>query len=234
MFSVRAGDLVQHGECSPQCLLADSGDKGCDCRCGGKYHGLLADAELETGQDARPWWQQCNYGGRSAASLARNIPVSQSLAQHNEVYQKCKALNEPFLVVDQDGSTWSVIHDVGTLPRRSRELFAQWNSLDRSGKVTRSEAVDLFFYLLLRQRRARIAGPPTASEHVFISGFRDKEEAMTVATLVSDAWDGELKGIASAVTVLRGQQAQVAGLTLVGSGILDLLCGEHSTGSAAA
>jgi hypothetical protein len=38
-------DLLTSGECSPQCLLAlMPDDGGCQCACGGEFHGVLTGA----------------------------------------------------------------------------------------------------------------------------------------------------------------------------------------------
>lgn len=37
---VTAGELVNSGECSGQCLVA--ADDSCECKCGGFWHGALA------------------------------------------------------------------------------------------------------------------------------------------------------------------------------------------------
>lgn len=43
--TVPAETLIESGECAAQCLLAREPD-GCQCRCGGTYHGVLADAPV--------------------------------------------------------------------------------------------------------------------------------------------------------------------------------------------
>lgn len=42
-----ARELVGEGFCSPQCLLALLPESDCQCRCDGRGHGLLADAEVD-------------------------------------------------------------------------------------------------------------------------------------------------------------------------------------------
>lgn len=47
-----AGDLVLLGLCTGACLVADeASEKTCDCRCGGRWHGVLVGA-LITGREA--------------------------------------------------------------------------------------------------------------------------------------------------------------------------------------
>ena len=41
-----AADLLDAGECSPQCLLAREPGGACVCRCGGEFHGALTGAEV--------------------------------------------------------------------------------------------------------------------------------------------------------------------------------------------
>lgn len=40
-----ASELVELDQCSGQCLVASAAF--CDCRCGGMYHGRLANAEVD-------------------------------------------------------------------------------------------------------------------------------------------------------------------------------------------
>lgn len=51
--------VLREGLCTPNCLLAlESDDKNkCSCRCGGKYHGALADAYVVQGE-SNNWWKQ--------------------------------------------------------------------------------------------------------------------------------------------------------------------------------
>lgn len=41
-----AAQLVYRGGCSPQCLVSGERRSGCDCRCRGQYHGILAGADV--------------------------------------------------------------------------------------------------------------------------------------------------------------------------------------------
>lgn len=46
MSTISARMAVSLGQCSAPCLVAYQ-DTACDCRCGGTYHGVLADVEIE-------------------------------------------------------------------------------------------------------------------------------------------------------------------------------------------
>lgn len=46
MSTISARTALSLGQCSAPCLVAYP-DTACDCRCGGAYHGALADVELE-------------------------------------------------------------------------------------------------------------------------------------------------------------------------------------------
>ena len=41
-----ARDILYHGQCDPNCMLALGDDDGCKCVCDGEYHGRLADVSL--------------------------------------------------------------------------------------------------------------------------------------------------------------------------------------------
>lgn len=64
--------LVGCGLCTPQCLVASPYDgkvEECDCRCGGEYHGRLADAEV-TG-----WFHTTIEGGEAEEAAASETGV---------------------------------------------------------------------------------------------------------------------------------------------------------------
>lgn len=61
-----ARELLASGECSAACLLAYAPHgPDCGCRCGGRWHGMLADAEVETsgGTTRRPKKRDTLPGG---------------------------------------------------------------------------------------------------------------------------------------------------------------------------
>jgi hypothetical protein len=45
----RASDLISDGICEGNCLTATSPRNQCHCRCGARYHGVLAEAEVGIG-----------------------------------------------------------------------------------------------------------------------------------------------------------------------------------------
>ena len=50
---MRAADLLAGGNCSPACLLGFLAGTECECLCGGRFHGLLADADVPVAGSAR-------------------------------------------------------------------------------------------------------------------------------------------------------------------------------------
>lgn len=50
---VPASHLVITGACSPNCMLAVGEDRGCRCVCGGRFHGALADIEVDAAESVR-------------------------------------------------------------------------------------------------------------------------------------------------------------------------------------
>lgn len=51
--TVPAESLIESGECSAQCLLAREPD-GCECRCGGTYHGTLVGTLVVAPEEPPP------------------------------------------------------------------------------------------------------------------------------------------------------------------------------------
>jgi hypothetical protein len=48
---MNAADLLMSGKCSAPCLLGLSSVQVCSCRCDGKYHGALSDADVRIPTD---------------------------------------------------------------------------------------------------------------------------------------------------------------------------------------
>ncbi len=65
-MTMTARDVLAAGHCSPPCLLALMDHGRCDCRCGGKGHGILADVEF-----GWPTWVPV----RIAVPTVRAMPV---------------------------------------------------------------------------------------------------------------------------------------------------------------
>ena len=51
-----ARDLLESRECTAPCLLAVNREPDCECCCGGRWHGVLATAEVP-GNRPPPWWE---------------------------------------------------------------------------------------------------------------------------------------------------------------------------------
>lgn len=90
-----AGDLIMLGLCSGACLVADEASaKICDCRCGGKWHGAMADAPLYGRSD--------DEGGGSAVRRMVNdgVPlVGQFFHTFKTHPDGCRVVNEQGNVV---------------------------------------------------------------------------------------------------------------------------------------
>lgn len=48
-----ARGLLTTGACTAACLLAVAPDPACSCRCGGRHHGVLADAPVSLDENER-------------------------------------------------------------------------------------------------------------------------------------------------------------------------------------
>lgn len=63
--TLTARELVISGRCSGACLVGDEDEvKSCTCRCGGRYHGALANCAVAAcDHGGHQWWELCDRGG---------------------------------------------------------------------------------------------------------------------------------------------------------------------------
>ncbi|MEV5544083.1 hypothetical protein AB0L13_45535 [Saccharopolyspora shandongensis] len=193
--AVRAGDLVRAGQCSPQCLVAAGQDPNeCECTCAGAFHGVLANAEVSTDRDVRPWWVQCDNCGWSDAALREVVPEVRAVKSGNEVWQRCQAAGMPYTVIRRSGRSWVFELDLAPLgfsDEKIEELWAQRHA----------NIVDRLLHQLLSTGRMTSATLPPAS-YVHGSGIQDELEARLIAALVNDGFLGHDSTIRRALTIL--------------------------------
>lgn len=190
-MTVPVRELLEAGQCTAPCLLARIPEADCQCICGGVFHGALIETEVSGQRDIRPWWKRCGQGGWTDWLLDQTVPIANTIAQHNHVFQTAKILGDPFLVVEKRGRTWGVVHDSITIP-------------DDAWDQECSHAVRRFMHDLLKCRRATHAWSPPAT-WVGIAGISDRHEARVIAALIGEASAGNLEGISRAIAVLEGQ-----------------------------
>lgn len=196
-----ASELIKAGRCTPQCMIASGihSEEACRCRCEGTWHGVLADVLVESERDRRSWWEKCHRGGWSTSEVESYVPICRTVKHENALWQRCKSMLQPFLMVAPAGRAWRVVHDHGTFPYRMGGFSNDW-SRDGAAKLA-----NRFLRGLLHRRRISGACPPPG-EHIFVLGVRSLDEARVIGTLLGECFAGNHDGISRAVCVLEGHQ----------------------------
>lgn len=197
--TARANDLVRAGQCSASCLVADSRDaQTCDCRCGSKFHGALADIDIATDRDVRPWWVRCANGGWSESELRDAIPEVRDIPAGNRLWQKQQDKRGPYSITRRTArGSWLFELDLATLGLSDRQLDRTWARNEAALAVD-----ELLSQLLSIGRITTYYGPP--SSYVWASGLQNDHEARVIAALVIDTFQGCSDGLQNAVSVLEG------------------------------
>lgn len=183
----RAGDLVAQGDCSPSCLLALGEEIAkCSCRCGGKYHGALADVSVP---DNAPWWCRCSQGGWSDDLLA-SLPVARPIRLHS---------------AETNSAGWCGIE------KRGNHAYAVIADVHRSNYWPDHEAtlMNRFTMALLKNGRAQNTGLLPAS-WFSVGGLRNLVEARMVLAVLTELWHGNPCAAVRAIEVLEGRPDPVA------------------------
>lgn len=188
MDVITAGELLEQRQCSPQCLLALKDEaEGCSCRCGGKYHGSLLDAELTA--PPKPWWQQVNPW---ALDITKVVPIARTQRQANALYRSTsKAGGSPFYVQKAPDKHWRVEHDCYHFGR------SEWGELE-------SRLLNRFMRALLEARRAD-GGTCFPAVYTVIYNIPDLEEACVIYTILAECLVGNVSTVVRAIEVLEGR-----------------------------
>lgn len=192
---ITAGELLEQRQCSPQCLLALNDEAGgCSCRCGGKYHGSLLNADLAA--PAKPWWEQVNPWVRGALNQSKLIAQSTSQANRwaNEAFRKGE---DAFFIAKIAKSQWRVEHDGYAMGNKN-----YWGELE-------SRLLNRLVHRLLQHRRIEGASGFPSSYAIFY-GIRDAEEACVIWTILGECKVGNVSTVVRAIEVLEGRPDPVA------------------------
>lgn len=197
--TVPAAVLVASGECSPACLLAQEADGKCRCRCTGRYHGALADAEVMRSPSSA-WWVACDYAGYPAETVRAMTPIASTVRQENKLYLEAKKAREPFTCVAAVKKGYVVRWDGITLPWSRRVPW--WP--EREAKLLNRLSVGL-----LRAGRIQ-AISEVPCEYFSAYPFRDLDEACVFWLLVNEVWCGNASGVVRAIEVVEGRPDPVS------------------------
>ncbi len=197
-------ELLASGECSAQCLCgSESSLETCTCRCGGRFHGSIACSVVEQ-VDPRPWWIQCQHGGSSPSFMEQAVTVV-SLGDFNATYRQQVALHGEFIGLKQHG-------------RHGYEF--EWDSrrIGRENPQLEAGVLKRFFALLELRKRSGlgVVGPDYARTGL----IREREEALTIASMASECISGNPDGTMRAIFVLSGWRDPVEAGYNPGSGSL--------------
>ena len=179
---VTAGELLEQRQCSPQCLLALNDEaRGCSCRCGGKYHGSLLNAELP--KPSPPWWEKAllHYPPDERA----RIYIDRGRVDKFNRWWAARKRDDMVAVWVRRVSSedWTVVGDT-------------WSSANWAVSVDTACWANAMFTMLLHARRVReVETWPVDRQwvdpgHFTLAGFSSQEEAVLVAAVVREClWD---------------------------------------------
>lgn len=185
---ITAGELLEQQLCTPQCLLALKDDAACSCRCGGKYHGRLADAELPKPRES--WWKKVNPW--APGLLEECAPIARTRRQANALYQSAVSRRgSPSIVRKSGASRWAVEYDAYNFGTPA------WEELE-------SLLLNRLMHRLLETRRVEGAARFPAS-YVGIHGVRELGEACVIWTVLGECHVGNVSTTVRAVEVLEGR-----------------------------
>lgn len=190
---ITAGELLEQRQCSPQCLLALNDEAGgCSCRCGGKYHGNLLNAELEA--PPKPWWKQVNPWGIDITTL---VPIARTPLQAKVLYRATiREYGAAFYVQKSGPGQWRVeydSYDFGNLA---------WNELE-------SLLLNRLMHNLLEGRMVDLTSHFPCG-YAVITGIRDLEEACVIYAILGESQVGNVSTVVRAIEVLEGRPDPVA------------------------
>jgi hypothetical protein len=179
-----AADLVGQRRCTPQCLLAL--EPQCTCCCGGRWHGVLADALVNVGEH-RAWYERyCGWSRLILDGLCPVIPAG--IAAENREYRAAKRERRPFVVAQRRGQRFGMLADLET---------------EGYGSKLDDQAVDLIDEILIRLLRLRRLRTATGGHSLIqATGVRTRVEAQVLGTLVRELNVGNPDGAQSCLAAL--------------------------------
>ena len=183
-----AGDLVESGQCTPQCLLALNSK--CDCPCNGRWHGVLAAAEVDADQ-ARPWYaRHCGYSQLILDNLCPAIRAG--IPEYNRHYRAAIRDHRVFAVAQRHGQTWETHVDVCT-------AWSRENGYDRLA----DDAVELWGSILAALMRSwRIRSRSWGGELPTAYGVKTQAEAQVLGALAVELYAGNPDGARGCLAAL--------------------------------
>lgn len=189
--NLTAAELVIEGRCSAPCLVASNDEAAkCACRCGGAFHGRLAEVEVAGAVRIEPWYRRyCYYSQEVLDSVA---PVR----SENAVWKAARRENRPAIWVSKEQG-WGVELDQITM--KPRPWRAGGNPL-RHFRHADEELGEELVVALLEARRARSGG---VGEYCSCWGLGSREEAQVVGVIWHELLMGNQDGAQSCIRALR-------------------------------
>jgi hypothetical protein len=92
-------DLLSAGRCTPNCLLAREAN-GCECRCGGEFHGALIEVDVPL---ARQWWAPMRFKPDRRSDDVPVIENAKEFREHKIPWGETQVYVRP-----QAGGRWAV------------------------------------------------------------------------------------------------------------------------------
>jgi hypothetical protein len=175
-----ASDLLDSGQCSPQCLLARELEGTCTCRCSGEFHAALVNAEVPA---LPPWWDHLYaWSDDDKPHPARRGRFAPGVDDRT-----CPVLCSPAVFRDAWNGAWSQGAFAYVRPWRGGWAVhcenVQLAPLDATGVTVQAA---LLGGLLGMARCAAISPGSYAS----VYGVRDRAEAQAIGHLLHQiAWE---------------------------------------------